>query len=225
MSDEVRVHVVCEGPTDTVVLESALTVALNKPLIVTQIQPESDALNDLGPRGGGWKGVRAWCRQSQANFGRIADSPSLLQADLLVVHVDADIAADPEIDCEQPCPPVDPIVEYLKTTLLGWMGEEVCPQGVLFWIPSKATESWVFAGLYPGELDDMDIECVPDPAALLHSKPEKLVRTKQGRLRKNVEKYRDVSERLVRNWQHIIHACSGAAQFHDELEQAIHLNG
>ncbi len=63
MSDEVRVHVVCEGPTDTVVLESALAVALNKPLIVTQIQPESDALNDLGPRGGGWK-VVAWMEGS-----------------------------------------------------------------------------------------------------------------------------------------------------------------
>jgi hypothetical protein len=90
-----NVRLVCEGSTDHVVLEAVLFAHLNSPdFRVSRIQPdESRYGGDAGPHGGGWKGVRGWC-QSVRDAGGIKAVGALPEdVDLLVIHIDADIAA------------------------------------------------------------------------------------------------------------------------------------
>jgi hypothetical protein len=57
MSD-LRIGLVAEGKTDQVVIEAALKAILERPFILTLLQPEtSDPFGDAGPLGGGWGGV------------------------------------------------------------------------------------------------------------------------------------------------------------------------
>lgn len=106
-----RVHVVCEGPSDSVVIKAALARRLGD-FVMTQIQPEQSLFGgDQGPLGGGWRGVEAWCRQV-ADLGGLSASGRLANADLLIVHVDADIADEEDIACAKPCPPPSPTGPY-----------------------------------------------------------------------------------------------------------------
>jgi hypothetical protein len=56
---ELRVALIAEGPTDTVLIEAALKVILGDRLFtLTTIQPEATP----GWMGTGWCGVFKWCR-------------------------------------------------------------------------------------------------------------------------------------------------------------------
>ena len=121
-----RVHVVSEGPTDTVVIEAAVAHHLED-FVLIQIQPERSLFGgDQGPLGGGWKGVRAWCRQA-AEQGGLEASGRLANTDLLIVHVDADVADEEEIACARPCPPPSDTVDALREVVLSWIGEQRIP--------------------------------------------------------------------------------------------------
>ena len=54
MSNELRIALVAEGPTDYVVIEAALKAILQKPFVMSQIQPEATQ-----PKmGTGWCGTK-----------------------------------------------------------------------------------------------------------------------------------------------------------------------
>src|SRR5947208_2722933 len=74
MSEAVAIRVVCEGPTDTIVIRSAV-LALGVEAVVTQIQPEDNS-NVLGVYGGGWRGVRSWCQTAVATSPMTKSSPA-----------------------------------------------------------------------------------------------------------------------------------------------------
>jgi hypothetical protein len=225
-----RVHVVCEGPTDMVVVEAALETHLED-FVSQQIQPEQSLFGgDQGPLGGGWKGVRSWCGQIREQGGLKA-SGALANADLLVVHLDADVADDDEVACACPCPPPSATVDALQEVVLSWLGEDEILPKVVFCMPSKSTEAWILAGLHPEDGavvpchpppgDDWTcLECRPEPAARLVGKPGKLVRRKQGQLKKSRVAYKNVAEDLVRVWPQILELCTQAKRFDKALKHA-----
>lgn len=72
-----RVHLVCEGPTENVVIGTSLDHYLDDFELI-RIQPERSLFGgDQGPLGGGWKGVRGKpTRLVRRKQGRIRKDPS-----------------------------------------------------------------------------------------------------------------------------------------------------
>lgn len=212
--------VVAEGKTDFIVIKAALGSMCQYDAVVMMIQPEYSASFDKS-LGEGWTGVRNWCEQCRDDYGglgeRLAQAP-LVNTTALVIHVDADIAGHEKIACERPCPPASDTVDALRETVLGWGGEQEVPPAAVLCIPSKSTEAWVLAALYPDDkLVGPDLECRRDPAASLKQRPEKLVRGEH----KMLDAYRDVAERMTEGWRHVRKVCTQAARFASDFADAV----
>ena len=231
MSDQATptFRIVCEGDTDYVVLDAILS-AVFEDHVATMIQPERPAFAGKAytEMGSGWKGVRKWCAQCQERDGGLAramvQSP-LSQVSALIIHVDADIAGQGDIDCERSCPPASATVDELRSKVLEWAGEERVPDHVVLCIPSKSTETWVVAALYPGDaIVGPKLEC-KDTEAYLCGKPgEKLVTRESGRQRRGYRKhppaFKKAASAITAHWADIQRACAQAQRFAAELALA-----
>lgn len=155
MSETLRVALVCEGTTDRIVINSAITSLLGpRDFSLTQLQPDARQI------GTGWPGVYKWSRQAADQAGgSLRDNPLFDSFDVLVVHLDADVAGTtygsaniiaPSMDlpCANPCPPPSDTTDALREVILGWLGEGAIPPKTVFCTPSKSTEAWVLAALF-----------------------------------------------------------------------------
>src|SRR5208282_3199668 len=151
MSDPLRVALVVEGPTDFVVLNAALGALLpDREFEATVLWPELS--KGLEPRtSGGWTAVYHWCRLMVRQAAGPAHRNSLFKTfDLLILHVDADVAgkryADDsriqnppnDLPCECPCPPPSATTDALRHVMLGWLDEKNVPFQTVFCTPSKS---------------------------------------------------------------------------------------
>jgi hypothetical protein len=165
MSDDVvTVGIVAEGPTDQAVFDHIVHALVQDELRILPIQPEaSDTFGGFGEQGSGWSGVRHWCEDTVATAGGILRYISTdfgPQIDILVIHVDADIAADPQIQKERPCPPAADTVDELRKVLSGWIALDAAASRVVLAIPSKSTEAWIVAALTARNGENLaGIEC------------------------------------------------------------------
>ncbi len=77
MSNPLRIALVAEGPTDSVVIESALRSMLQGwPFVLNQIFPATSV--GFGAMGTGWVGVYRWCRQSAKRGGGSLSADKLI---------------------------------------------------------------------------------------------------------------------------------------------------
>ena len=218
------IKVACEGDTDFEVIKSVISSIEGIDPVITLIQPEkaSFAGSDYGETGGGYRGVRSWCRQITRDFGRVSSDTAAANTNFLVIHVDADIAGESEIDCEKPCPPALDTVNAVVDVVLDWCGHPDCDEDrIAFCVPSKSIEAWMFTALYPTSRFVKDIECRPHPESLLVGKAEKLVRKKGGKYRKSVDAYKNISSRFKDNWETVLKKCTQAAAFQQNLLNAL----
>jgi hypothetical protein len=214
MFDPLRVALVAEGPTDGVVIEAALKAILNvRPFVLTQIFPEgSISFGELGP---GWVGVYRWCHQSaRRGKGRLQGDALVFQNyDLLILHLDADVAGfnyengsitpeemDGVLPCELACPPATDTTNALRAVLLSWCGEFAVPERMVLCMPSKSTEAWVVAALFPTDQSvAQGIECFSKPEIRLGQQP------KAKRIGKRKRDYETRANELVAAWSSIAH--------------------
>ena len=211
MSEPVRLALVAEGPTDAVVVEAALRAILGeRDFVLAQLQPEQSEA--FGPLGAGWGGVYRWCKQSALHAGgSLGDFRLLLDNyDLLILQLDADVAtaqyaeagvqpaaSDGALPCELPCPPPRATTDRLRSVLLSWCGEISPPSKVVLCTPSKSTDAWVVASLFPDDaavLAASPFECHASPDSRLGQQP------KRRRIAKSRAAYRESLNRLVRAW-------------------------
>lgn len=149
MSDPLTVGIVADGPTDQLILDAVLS-SLSGPVRFMSLQPETSVgLAAVSSRHGmGWRGVLSWCQHVTARSGNIAaylDSTFGPPIDMLVIHLDVDIAGDPEIGLEVDCPPAAATAAALRDLLATRLGG--IPTGVVLALPSKATEAWILQAL------------------------------------------------------------------------------
>lgn len=149
--------------------------------------------------------------------------------DLLIVHADADVAgkAYPEgnirdapsedLPCEEPCPPPDRTTNALRGVIVNWLGERKCPPRIVLCTPSKSTEAWVVAAVWPDNVLVLrdDWECRPDPETQLRALP------KERRLEKRPNDYRARQSEFEAAWLSVAERLSEAARFQRELLAAI----
>ena len=209
------VQVVCEGVTDFIVIEAAMYALFPaKDIVLTMIQPDTSVAFTLGEHGGGWKGVRSWCQQALPLFG-FATPPKAL-----ILHVDADVADEPEVTCAESCPPPSATTTALRRFVTSeWCAGSV-PKQVVFCTPSKNTEAWVLQALYPSDKEvKTGIECRPKPETLLAGKPvaERMVRRKDGKYKKDPARYRVRQSDITAKWPAVRCGCTEAERFSREL--------
>lgn len=154
---------ISEGPTDVIIIEAALKAVLQRPFVLTQLQPEPTRPE----MGSGWGGVFKWCQEFRLRgAASIETDPTLSQFDLVIIHLDADVAgkqyahcgpavaqaaaALQGLPCEQPCPPPVNTVAALEVVLLSWLGIAAVGPKSLLCIPSKASDAWLAAATLPG---------------------------------------------------------------------------
>jgi len=207
MSNTLRIALIGEGVTDYVVLSAAMESMLSgRSFDLKLLQPEGSlaftGAGDAGPLGGGWKGVYKWCIQSAVRgSGHVSDDPVFVSYDLLVVHLDADVAGeDPANDaidpipelagrlpCEQPCPPASATTGALRAVMSSWLGEAETPPRTVLCTPSKSTEAWVMAACFPTDrgMATKGWECHPKPATRLDNSGSRRASPRRVRITKN----------------------------------------
>ena len=236
-----RIALVAEGKTDQIVIESALSAILDQPFILTLLQPElRDPFGGAGPHGGGWGGVYRWCRQAVSMRCPVAENPSLTGFDLILVHVDADVAGlryedagiedgRTDLPCERPCPPAANSVNALRGAVAGWLdlpSSTDPPRRWAFCNPSKCTEAWVIVACYwkaaPLMVQDIlqNIECNRALEDWLSQRPiTKRLLVRGGK--KRVSGYRRVAPQITSEWKNVVRFCSQAQRFDTEVRAVL----
>ena len=209
--------IVCEGPTDAVLVKAAFDNHLDD-YVVTVLQPELSQIQDQGPFGGGWKGVRAWCQQVRRQGGL---HQVLARGDALVIHADADIADDPEIACRKDCPPASATTDAVRKVIKNWLDEDPIPDRTILCVPSKATDAWAFVALFPNDPMVGGIECRDKPESLLVGRKPRLVRKKGSTYKKNRLTYEQSREIFRNQWKTITGTCTEAARFDADLAAVV----
>lgn len=225
MSDP-RIALVAEGPTDLVVIEAALKAILQRSFVLNKLQPEPTRPE----MGSGWGGVFKWCQEfRQRGAVSIEDDPTLRDFDLVIVHLDADVAGKTYADygngvvqaaaglqalpCSQPCPPPEDTVAALETVLLSWLGIAAIGPKSLFCIPSKAIEAWLAAAVLPAEHRLLHgLECRLDLETDLAQLPI------QQRIRKAARVYQTRAGSVTSQWQQVAAHCTQAEVFERQIQ-------
>jgi hypothetical protein len=237
MSRTVRIALVAEGVTDYEVLNAALESMLSgRSFDLKLLQPEGSVaftgMGHAGELGGGWKGVYRWCLQAkQRSAGRLSGDPLFFNYDLLLIHLDADVAnedpanskigAIPELagvlPCDQPCPPPNATTNALRKVLLSWVGETVTPLQTVLCTPSKSTEAWVMAAIFPTdrEVVKKGWECYAKPENRLGQQPFR------QRFSKTQANYQTRKSQLQAAWPAVVARLTESRRFQDEFSAAL----
>jgi hypothetical protein len=223
MSERLRVALVAEGPTDKVVLQSAVSNILGgRNFILTQLQPEESL--PFGPIGTGWVGVYKWCREAvRRDDGSLRNDVLYKTYDILILQLDADVAEKTyasgniretvgDLPCSEPCPPPSATTNPLRNVLLRWVGETSVPPKTVLCTPSKSMEAWVVAALFPNDnAVRQGIECWPDPKNRLAQQPV------GQRIEKRLEDYQNRFEELKGAWPRLVASLTEAQRFQNEF--------
>ena len=234
MSEPLRIAAAVEGPTDAIVLEAILKALLPDTDFEFQtLQPEGSDAFDSAPfssTGVGWVGVYRWSRQSlREGGGSVSGSSALSFHDVLIVHVDADVAgrtyADgnirdapcEDLPCKKPCPPPDKTTNALRAVVLNWLGAHECPPRIVLCTPSKSIEAWVLAAVWPENnvVRRGDWECHRNPEGQLAALP------KRRRFKKRPDDYRRRQSEIKKAWPQVSARLTEAARFEAEFLAAI----
>jgi len=228
VSKALRIALVAEGPTDKVLIEAAISALLGqRTFILKQLQPEESLA--FGAMGTGWGGVYKWCRQAASRAGgALRNDVLFLTYDLLVLHLDADVADKnyPEagvvetiqdLPCVEPCPPPSATTDRLRRVLLRWGGESATPPRTVLCTPSKSADAWVLKALFPNDsaVRAAHLECDPNPGVRFTQQPI------AKRITKGLRDYQNRAAAFQEAWPRISSNLSEARRFSSEFLGAV----
>lgn len=226
-----RIALVAEGPLDRIVIEAALRAILPAPFVLTVLQPEATRPQ----MGTGWGGVLKWCHASSArHHGSLDLDPTLAGFDMLIIHLDADVADKQYADCGQevasmaqpngwqvlpcslPCPPAAQTCAQLNHAVASWLHEALPGQKTVICIPAQSTGTWLAAAvLASGHHLLANAECNPDLERQLAALPLK------QRIRKSQSDFRLRAKEVTDQWQKVTMLCSQARGFERAVREVI----
>ncbi len=225
MSD-LRIALVAEGPTDYEVIQAVLQSVLAKPFTMVQLQPEATQ----GIMGAGWCGVLKWCQAAhqrhQLHHGSLDTDPTLVGFDLIIIHLDVDVASKQygdcggalpaiaqhsnwgSLPCKQPCPPVSDTVDFLGVVIKSWLGQVTPGDRTLFCLPAQSSDTWLAAAV----LDSSDPLLANAECELnLESRLEQL--PKAQRIKKTKRDYEKHAAHITQKWLQVKQICTQAEDF------------
>jgi len=220
---ELKIALVAEGPTDYELIQAALRAILPEAFTMTLLQPE--ATQPL--LGGGWSGVLKWCLDAgDRHPGSLDSDPTLEGYDLLIIHLDTDVALKRYADCgatidelarqrgwqalpcNLPCPPVANTCTQLEAVLVSWLAPATAGDKTIWCLPAQSTGSWLAtAVLAPDHPLCHEAECNPVVENMLERLP------KAERIKKTVREYRNKADEIRTHWNQVRTLCNQAAVF------------
>lgn len=212
MSD-LRIGIIAEGPTDIIIIEKIVKLVFKDYRVVcVEISPTPDELSGIidKPEGFGWGSVYKICHN-------LKDKLEILEAgngsfDMIVIQVDGDVMFvtyesarihDAKIPTELPCyiegATIEENCSLLESVICNWKDCDV-DSNIILCIPYINTELWAAYCLYPSYKSQL-IETLSkdDINSFLLSMPRKesrLLRDKNGRIRKLTKGYRDAANQM-----------------------------
>lgn len=228
---ELRIALVAEGPTDYEVIQAALKAVLPEPFVMIQLQPEATQ----GMMGTGWCGVLKWCQAAhQRHSGSLDTDPTLIGFDLLIIHLDVDVASKQYADCgtlvadiaqennwrdlpcAQQCPPISNTVDLLVKTIESWLGSSTAGDRTLFCLPAQSSGTWLAAAVLPSAHPLLvDSECNLSLESRLGQLPLK------ERIKKTTREYRLHAPRITEQWEQVKQVCTQAERFEQLVLAAV----
>jgi hypothetical protein len=228
---ELRIALVAEGPTDYEVIQAALKAVLPEPFVMIQLQPEATG----GMMGTGWCGVLKWCQAAhQRHSGSLDTDPTLIGFDLLIIHLDVDVASKQYADCgtlvadiaqennwrdlpcAQQCPPISNTVDLLVKTIESWLGSSTAGDRTLFCLPAQSSGTWLAAAVLPSAHPLLvDSECNLSLESRLGQLPLK------ERIKKTTREYRLHAPRITEQWEQVKQVCTQAERFEQLVLAAV----
>lgn len=233
MSENIKIGLIAEGPTDYVIINAALSAIFKGKInyILNILQPASPDPDMLGGNldatstetGGGWGGVYRWCRNVVEMTGDNADGlDSIIGLDYIIIHLDADVSNEKysnaniqtpikdDLPIALPCPPVQNITDALKEIIKNWLAP-VDASNAIWCIPAFNTETWCYAAwATENARRTNNFEC------------NKNIRPKVWRIaHKNQRAYRNKSKDFINNWSAVKELCTQASDFEDSVCEVI----
>ena len=235
-----NIGIVCEGPTDYIILKGVIDQITGEENQYKQLQPEDDL---SGEYGNGWKGVWEWCM----DHGDILESfmkDIIPQLDVIIVQLDGDVSRkEKEVHCfcsdtvcewketvnplkcakiksndcpiQLPCMSHDGSVEgyinHLTALASSWLNEK---KGVCIAIPCDSTDTWVAAAY-----DKLvGIEKIEDPWTNIISKGKAYHGIRIPGHKKRLLVYRQFVSEVCNNWTEVKKLCVSAAKFEETIK-------
>lgn len=235
------IGIVCEGPTDYIILKALVDQITGEENQYKQLQPEDDL---TGEYGNGWKGVWKWCND-HAQILELFMRDVFPQLDLLIVQMDGDVARkEREVHClcdaticelkgnENPlvcsrlkngrCPiqlpcmshdvSVEGYINHLTEVIYSWLGRK---REICIVIPCDSTDTWVAAAY-----DQMaNIERIEDPWGNITSKGKSYHGIRIPGHKKRISIYRQFAFKVCSSWGDVKKLCVSAAEFEGSLRK------
>jgi aminoglycoside phosphotransferase len=158
------------------------------------------------------------------------DDPTLAHFDLLVLHLDADVAlkdyedCGPDVmrlaaaqgwktlPCAKACPPASDTCDEIGQAIRSWLAPATVGNRTVVCVPAQSSGTWLAAAALPaGHALLAGVECNPAVESRLETLPLKL------RIRKSAREYQTRAVKITREWAKVKSLCSQAEAF----EQAV----
>ena len=231
-----NIGIVCEGPTDYVILKSVIDTITRETNHYFLLQPDPDAIKRYV---NGWKGVLKWCIDHAAIKKQFMHDvqPAL---DLLVIQMDGDVSRKekpahchcepticPDRDTLDPlycdttkCPvslpcgrhgtPVTSYVEHLKGLIASKL---IDTDDTCIVIPCDSLEAWVVAA-YDG-LENVETIENPWENIISARRPYHNIRIPRGQKKTRI--FEEFAPVVSQNWQQVTHLCQSARDFEKSI--------
>lgn len=243
-----NIGIVCEGPTDYILIKKIIDRLTGTNNGYFQLQPEPDL---LGRYGNGWKGVWKWCRDNGVIKNKIMKDiqPTL---DVLVIHLDGDVSRKEKVShcfcnaikCEdkgkrdplecdaieeirEGCPASIPCSEH-EPSVVGYMqhledlvGTWITDKNdTCVVIPCDSMEAWIVAAY-----DEADnAEKIEDPwkSVIAKKKDYHGIRIAGDRKRQRI--FEEFANVVCEKWEKVTELCKSAKAFEENILRIIEKN-
>ena len=236
-----NIGIVCEGPTDYILLKAITDHITKEENHFNALQPEQDL---CGRYGNGWKGVWKWCTDNAEQKEKLMKeiSPGL---DLLIVQMDGDVSrkekiahcwcdstlcdkkyienpikCDEEKILREQCPIVLPCASHRKCAE-GYRKHlenliEKCLVNIedtCMVIPCDSTESWIVAAY-----DEIEqVEEIKNPWENVIAKKKYYHDIRVRKEKKSTIIFKEFANEVCRNWGKVTELCISARIFEENL--------
>lgn len=241
-----KIGIVSEGPTDYLMLKTAIDTITGEDNIYLSIQPEADM---LGRYGFGWKGVWRWCKESE----NIAEMMNGIQPgiDVLIIQMDGDVARkEKEVHClcdatdcgvkgdvfplycnrkrddcpiELPCAShekrIDEVRKHGVSVLKDALGDnEYDKNNIIITIPCDSTDAWIVAAY---DEDLFDIEDIENPWKNIIAKGKYYHNIRVRGDKKNTVAYAGFMDKVAENWGRVTEKCNSAKLLEEDVKRIL----
>jgi hypothetical protein len=229
MSKPIRIGLIAEGPLDHKIIDAALQAIIReRSYVLTLLQPEITR-PELKT---GWEGVVLWCHNVKSRIlTSIDDDPFCNFYDMLIIHIDGDVAFDSysscnnhivalskeyhwcKLPCSANCPPASETCNNLEMTIHSWLKPVKKGNRTVICIPAMSPETWIAVAVLPpaDRLFAGNPECYRAINTRLNN--AKL----EYRVKKTPRDYERVKPKITGLWSKITNVCDQAKKFEADV--------